>query len=123
MDLQFFNYNKQEVTMYVKIKEATPFLQTALQSGLPEIEQLLMESDYRITNTVILIYCIGRRFEMLHRRKPFKHPDRVLATEAACTGLSGAEEHKESVLYITGKNDLKQKLRYGMGLCGIPLTH
>ena len=109
--------------MYVKIKEATPFLQTVLQRELPEIERFLMESDYRITNTVILIYCIGRRFEMLHRRKPFKHPDRVLATEAECTGLDGEENHKESVLYITGKNDLKQKLRYGMALCGIPLTH
>jgi len=108
--------------MYAKIKEATPLLQTILQSGLPEIERLLLRSDYRITNTVILVYCIGRRFEMLHRRKPFKHPDRVLATETECTGLDGEENHKGSVLYITGKNDLKQKLRYGMGLCGIPLT-
>jgi len=108
--------------MYATIKDATPLLQTILQSGLPEIERLLMGSDYRITNTVILIYCIGRRFEMLHRRKPFKHPDRVLKSEAACTGLDGAEGHKGSVLYITGKNDLKQKLRYGMELCGIPLT-
>ena len=109
--------------MYAKIEDATPVLQTIIRQEIPEIERLLMESDYRITNTVILIYCIGRRFDMLHRRKPFKHPNRVLATEAECTGLTGEDDHEGSVLYITGKRDLKQMLRNGMGLCGIPLIH
>ncbi len=37
-----------------------------------------------------IMYGIGSAFfsDLLHRRKPFKHPNRILATEAECTGLN-----------------------------------
>ncbi len=82
------------------------------------MEKLLLETDYKTLNTVVLLYSIGRRYRGQRRKQVFLHPERVLATEAEYIGLSGPNGQEDDVLYLTGKGDLHSCIERGLMMCG-----
>ena len=104
---------------FTPLSECFEFVFNLTRCDREDLERVLMATDYRTVNTVVLVCCAGERYLQLHRRKAIKRPEAVLKSWADYVGISYSEDTKaQDVDWIIHKWGFSLNVRRALEVFG-----